>query len=255
MMRTSTMPRDLMVTMVLATLGALFVLGGAVGWVRVAATLPLAVAIPGYSVMRAITAGSMLGFSQRAVLTLGLNLVVVIMTGVVLNLTVFGLSPISWAITLAAISLVSCWIAGYRLEGIVESNAVLVTPQRAIFFALMIAACVAVVGVSRQGASTDPAADSPALWALASETRLITVGLRNDGEPLRRYRIQMTVGDRELASWSEVTLAEGEQWLASVPIPEDVPPGSMVVTRAEGFTPDGSRSQISREVRVRLDAQ
>ena len=250
-----TMPRDLIVAMIIAALGALFVLGGSVGWIRAAVTIPLAVALPGYSVMRAITAGSVLGFSQRAVLTLGLNLVVVIRTGVILNLTVFGLSPISWSLTLAAISLVSCWIAGYRLEGTVESNAILVTPHRAIFFAIMLAACVGVVGIARQGAASDPAADSPALWSLATETRLITVGLKNDGEPLRRYRIQMTTGSRVLANWSEVTLAEGEQWLSSVPVPPDVPPGSMVITTAEGFTPDGSRPQISREVRVRLDAQ
>src|SRR5438874_6431419 len=77
-------------------------------------TLPLALVLPGYALISALFPKRELGGSERVVFSVGLSLIIVILGGLVLNLTPFGLRTNSWAVYLGAITLGASGVALIR---------------------------------------------------------------------------------------------------------------------------------------------
>ena len=80
-------------------------------------TLPLVLVLPGYALIAAMFPKQALGGAERAVFSLGLSLVIVILGGLVLNWTSFGLHASSWAVLLACITLGASAVALIRRRG------------------------------------------------------------------------------------------------------------------------------------------
>src|SRR5258708_19924598 len=68
-------------------------------------TLPLVLVLPGYALTAALLPNRSLGVAERLMFSLGLSLAVVILGGLALNWTPFGLRAISWAVLLAGLTL------------------------------------------------------------------------------------------------------------------------------------------------------
>lgn len=83
------------------------------GLIRFIIGLPLVIILPGYALVAAF-AGETLGAAERLVLIIGLSIATVALGGLALNLTTWGLQPGSWAIVLAAVTLIGCGLALYR---------------------------------------------------------------------------------------------------------------------------------------------
>src|SRR5437899_947045 len=65
-----------------------------------ALTLPLVLVLPGYALTSALFPRQVLGVPERVVFSLALSLVIVILGGLVLNFTAFGLHASSWSVLL-----------------------------------------------------------------------------------------------------------------------------------------------------------
>ncbi len=80
-------------------------------------TLPLVLVLPGYALTSALFARRTLGGPERLVFSLGLSLMIVVMVGLVLNGTRYGLSASSWSLFLSSITLIASAVALVRRRG------------------------------------------------------------------------------------------------------------------------------------------
>src|SRR5712692_8392038 len=80
-------------------------------------TLPLVLVLPGYALTSALFPNRSLGVAERLVFSLSLSLIIVILGGLALNWTPFGLRPGSWAVLLSGITLAAGAVALVRRRG------------------------------------------------------------------------------------------------------------------------------------------
>src|SRR6266852_3168737 len=81
-------------------------------------TLPLVLVLPGYALMASVFPRRSLGAVECLVFSLGLSLVIVVLGGLVLNWTPFGLRASSWSLLLGSITLGACAVALARRRGL-----------------------------------------------------------------------------------------------------------------------------------------
>src|SRR5438105_2536956 len=79
--------------------------------------LPFVCILPGYALASAVFAKRALGIPEYLVFSLGLSLVIIILGGLVLNSTPFGLRASSWTVFLGCFTLCACSIALVRRQG------------------------------------------------------------------------------------------------------------------------------------------
>ena len=95
---------DLLAVIVLAILSALLVAllpDGSI--LRLVGALPLVFFLPGYAITAVLLPGSSIGKVERLLFSLGLSIAVTALSGLLLNLTPWGLHADTWAIILVAI--------------------------------------------------------------------------------------------------------------------------------------------------------
>ena len=114
-MKITSVHRDLFVVIVLTIIAVILAFIVPSGWVPVRIlTLPLVLVLPGYALTTAIFPKRELGGPEHFIFSLGLSIVIVILSGLILNFIPFGLHVSSWAITLSAITLAACAVALVR---------------------------------------------------------------------------------------------------------------------------------------------
>ena len=78
--------------------------------IRIAATLPLVILLPGYALTSALFARQTTELPIGLLLSVGLSLAITILEGLLLNLTPWGLQATSWALALGGTILIAlCW--------------------------------------------------------------------------------------------------------------------------------------------------
>src|SRR5215831_9505820 len=80
-------------------------------------TLPLVLVLPGYALTSALFPRRTLGVPEHLVFSLSLSMVIVILGGLALNWTPFGLRASSWAVLLGGITLGASVVAFVRRRG------------------------------------------------------------------------------------------------------------------------------------------
>ena len=209
--------------------------------VRAGVTIIFAVAAPGYALTEAILGQQPLDMAKRIALALGLSLCAIIFTGLVLNLTPWGLTQGALALALAAITLVASGIAALRnyLVAGEPGQAVLPAarhpqgPRRsslagmlARWQVLLVVAALALTGVavafSVNSAAHQPYGGYTALWLLPSKSNpdlFIELGVRNEENRPVRYRLTLKGGSTTIKTWEPLSLAQGQTWQTTVKLP------------------------------------
>lgn len=229
-----------------ATLGALAAVALALlplpdNPVRSVITIIFAVAAPGYALTEAILSPQALDVARRIALTLGLSLCAIIFTGLVLDLTPWGLTTGALAFALAAITLVASGIAAlrnYRVAG-APGQAILPSarqprgPQRsslarmlAWWQVLLVVTALALTGMavafSVNSAAHQPYGGYTALWLLPSKSNpdlFIELGVRNEENRPVSYRLTLKGGSTTIKTWDSLPLAQGQTWQTTVKLP------------------------------------
>ena len=113
-MRLTSTDRDMFIVVALSSIGAVLAITVPASWLPLrVVTLPLVFILPGYALTCALLPTVKFG-AERFVLSLGLSLAAVIVGGLLLNLTPFGLQTDSWAILLGGITLGASAVAIVR---------------------------------------------------------------------------------------------------------------------------------------------
>jgi uncharacterized membrane protein len=193
-------------------------------------TLPLVFILPGYATTAALFTGQALKAPKRIVFTLGLSLVIVVLAGLLLNLTPIGLQAGSWAVFLGAITLASSVIALIRRQrqnlpasgGINAWNIGLSLPQGLLLGLAALIVCGA-FAVSIIGAEHQPYPGFTQLWLVpasgSNQQHTVNIGLSNMESTTMEYRLVVNVNGKVVKQWSTIDLNPNGKWDTTLAIP------------------------------------
>lgn len=227
---------DLGIVAALSTGAIILSLAGLMApWVNIFFGLPLALVLPGYAVTAALS-GRSFGLIERTLLTLGLSITLVIMGGLLLNLTPWGLQAGSWAVLLGSISLAACGIALlHRSHENQTQTSQVINPaskgpqlsrwlNKTQFVMLGLAAIVVVsaFAVARNSAEQQNVSFTQ-LWMLptAPNSDTVKVGLHNNERASIKYRVALEVDGKAVQEWASIELASGQRWETTAQLPTD----------------------------------
>jgi hypothetical protein len=208
---------------------------------RVVLAVPLVLFLPGYAILSALAPARPLEAIERVLVSLGLSFAVTIVVGILLALTPVRLSALSWAITLAGLTLAGCAIAWVRrVRARIEGPRIprLTSPPAAAAL-MLIAALIAgnaLVGNSVGAVGQDEPAPEQLWMVPAASPGQIRLGMRA-GPGGGEYALRLSSGGEVIQSY-DLTLAEGEAWEQLVIVPEQAQ-GHALVARLYSAT-DGA---------------
>jgi uncharacterized membrane protein len=212
---------DIVVTAAVAALAC----GAAAASPPAAVTMVLGlalIAMPGYLLAQLLLSPGVDGL-ERAVVAVGLALIVPIVGGLVLYAAGVPLRRDSWLAVLGAVTLafdLILWLrrrAGRAAPFRWQLRWRLPPWQVAVFgAAVVIAACG--VGLARVGAAIQPQPHFTQLWLSTRgvSAGAIKIGAENDEGNTVNYRLVLLRNGHASATWN-VTLANGQTWQATVP--------------------------------------
>lgn len=231
-MKYKSIDRDILVVIVLTIIVLVLAFVLPPDWVpgRIL-TLPLVLVLPGYALTSALFSMPVPEVPKRLVLSLGLSLVIVVLGGLMLNLTPWGLSTGSWAVYLSGITLGSSAIALVlrRRQSIPASgwlrvgNIGLNFRQRLLLGLAALIVCGAVV-VSIIGAEQQPYPGFTQLWVLpssgANPKNAVLLGVSNMELTTMEYRLAVNVDGKVVKEWPSINLNSHEKWEATLLLPQ-----------------------------------
>ncbi|HET9849391.1 MAG TPA: DUF1616 domain-containing protein [Candidatus Dormibacteraeota bacterium] len=210
---------DLVLVAALAVIGAVVVvtsLGGPV--TRLALGLPLALVLPGYALTAALFPGSTLGVPERLTVMLGIGLASLVIVGLVLNWTPWGLTPASWAVALATVTLPATLVAAIRRRGSAEQRVDSplggISPEQWSTFGLAALALTAALLIARSGALTPQGDGFTQLWMLPraqANANQVRIGITSRERATVVYRLELESGSQVQTTWT-FKLAPGQSW-------------------------------------------
>ncbi len=194
-------------------------------------TLPLVLLLPGYALTSALFVKQELGALERFIFSLGLSLPVVILGGLVLNLTPFGLRAGSWAVFLGSITMCASIMALFRRHGrrgftagqpIIRWPGFNVGQARLLVLAGLIVCGALVVAII--GAEQQPRPGFTQLWMLpasgANAKEAVRLGVSNRESTAMNYRLDVNINGRVVKEWSPIVLNPGEEWEVTFALPQ-----------------------------------
>jgi uncharacterized membrane protein len=238
--------------------------------------VPLVLVLPGYALTSALFAKRALGVPERLVFSLALSLVIVILGGLLLNWTPFGLHTISWSVLLGGVTLSASALALVRRQGQsvssilphepgkqwqfafvrrrgqsvsasgqFESVDVGLTFRQVLLFGLALVVVCGAVFVSIIGAERQPFPGFTQLWILP-ESGAIRLGVNNMELAGKEYRLDVSVDGHYVKEWHSIDLMPNEKWEASLVLPQIRHAGTTQV-EAQLYTKDAP-TRIYRHV-------
>lgn len=216
--------------------------------VGIICALPLVFVIPGYVVIEALFTHSPdptaslirkpelrilrpFNGSDRLILSLGLSLAMVIITGFVLNMLPMGLEQTSWAVSLALLTAVFSFITLYRRQKVKVSITKItaathrfhVSFYEYMLFLLAIVIVISSVWYSLLNAQQQQQQSTfTQFWMVPSRqvhnSCAVLIGMQSFEAALTKYNVVVTANGTKISSWSTVVLAPQSQWYQSVAI-------------------------------------
>jgi uncharacterized membrane protein len=227
--------------------------------------LPFVLVLPGLAVTVMLYPSGTLGVPERLTLTLGLSLAIVAISGLLLNVTPWGLQPASWAVALGGTTLVAGAAAfararrethqarGARLKTALQSARAQLGARQVALLVLAVVTAVGALALARDGAVRHPSPGFTQLWMLPDETGArdtIRLGVRNAESTVATYQLRVQTGTGVLQEWPSIDLQPGEVWQASLTVPDERTGGQAIealLARADDPTSVYRRATLWRD--------
>jgi uncharacterized membrane protein len=204
-------------------------------------TLPLVLVLPGYALTSALFPRRTLGVPEHLVFILSLSLVIVILGGLALNWTSFGLRASSWAVLLGGITLGASAVALVRWRGQstpaprgLRVGHVGLTLRQGLLLGLAALIVCGAVAVSIIGAELQSYAGFTQLWILpaggANAKNVVRLGVSDMESTAMEYRLDVNMDGKLVREWSSIDLSPNQKWVATLVLP---PTGSTGTGRVE----------------------
>jgi uncharacterized membrane protein len=205
----------------------LYLIGTELAGIRIGYSLILIFFLPGYMILTAVFTTDMLGVPERIAYAITLSIAVIALSGLLLNLTHWGLEPIAWVSTISALSLFFGVIGFVRLlraevDMDMDNSPVFIKFHEGLF--MLIAGVIVVLALvfARIGAEQAPLESYTEFWMLprvVDDAQAFDVGIRNQEQEPVHYRLQVRTRNNVVEEWDVLSLADGETWETRVVIP------------------------------------
>jgi uncharacterized membrane protein len=160
---------------------------------------------------------------ERALYTIAFTLALVVVGGIVLNNTSWGIHRESWTIYLAFTAI------GASLFGIMRrqdhvSFAITVSPRRIFLVAAYIGTILLALVLSFVGDQTRPADHFTMFWTLPdrAQANLLDIGIGNEERAPQDYHVSLLLDGVHSGSYPSIELAPGAAWSISLSLPPGV---------------------------------
>lgn len=232
-MKHSSVDKDILSVIILSSIAFILALLVPGNWVLIRiVTLPLVLVLPGYALTSALFTKQVLGIAERLLFSLGLSVVIVILSGLVLNWMPFGLRTSSWAVLLTGITLGACAAALLRRRGQGISNPgrlgignIGLTFGQTLLLGLAALIVCGAVAVSIVGAEQQPRPGFTQLWILpasgAANTKdTVRLGMSNMESKTMEYRLAVNVDGKVVKEWTSIDLNANQTWEDTLVLPQ-----------------------------------
>jgi uncharacterized membrane protein len=194
-------------------------------------TLPLVLILPGYALISAVFPSRVLGIPERLLFSLSLSLVIVVLGGLVLNWTPFGLRASSWSVLLGGITLSASAVALLRrreqdINGSewLRIKGIGLTFRQWLLLSLAVVITCGAIVVSMIGAARQPFPGFTQLWILpmgrTNPKNAVRLGVRNMESTVMEYRLDVDMDGKVVKVWPSIGLRPNEQWEATLVLPQ-----------------------------------
>ena len=214
---------------------ALLVPGGLGAALRLLIALPLVLVLPGYAVTAAVFPRRWLGVPETIVFSLGLSLALLALAGLALSLTPWGMGTIPWCIFLGIMALAAAGLARRDLLTVARRGRAITLPaaRTVLPFAAAALIVLAALRIAIVGEAQQPQAGFTQLWVLpaspgAGNATAVRLGITSKEPVTRHYILQLAAGGHITRRWSDLAVAPGQTWQATVPMPAGFPAGGKV---------------------------
>lgn len=193
-------------------------------------TLPLVLILPGYAFTSALFPNRSLGVPQRLVFSVGLSLLIVILGGLALNWTPFGLQASSWAVLLSSITLGASAVALLRRHrqsapaaGWMQVANVGFAWRQGMLMGLAALIVCGAVAVSIIGAARQTYPGYTQLWILpvggANSKDEVQLGVSNSESASQEYLLVVNFYSEISIKWPPIYLNPNEKWVNTLSLP------------------------------------
>ncbi len=203
----------------------------AVSWptARVFGALMLVFLLPGWVVVMALMPRTTLGIPQRILLSIVTSVTLVILGGLVLNLTPWGLQPGSWVVLLTGITLIAGVVAWLRMR---NSEMAWHFPHVGLGIrqVMLFVLALGITGIALRVALTPPSLHGEQgytiLWMLTPDPKTpntLQLGVDNREFSEMTYNVIVLAAGRTIQEWPSIRLMPDSQWETVV----ELTPGSV----------------------------
>jgi uncharacterized membrane protein len=194
-------------------------------------TLPLVLVLPGYALISALFPRSLPGVPESFILSLGLSIVIIILGGLILNWTSFGLHSSSWVVLLASITIGASTVGliRRRRQGISASHwlgndNIGFTFRQGLQLSLAIIVLVGAMAIAVSGSLQRPRTEFTQLWILPTNApkskHIVRLGINNMELTTMKYNLDVSVGNKIVKKWLSIDLEQGEKWETVLVLPQ-----------------------------------
>lgn len=188
--------------------------------------LPLLLLLPGYALMSFLFPKRSLSSVDQIAFSLGLSLAVTVLSGLVLNLTSWGMQAKSWALLLGALTICLAIAAQIRRRSPIPTPSTRFTlnSRLGLLFGIAVILLVAAVSVASLGAIRQWTPGFTQLWILPIDDTAsdkVILGLHNYEGTTVSYQLKLRAGDTLLIEFSTIEIESGGKWETVVNVPPE----------------------------------
>ena len=193
---------------------------------QAAVAIPLLLIVPGYALTYAIIPNPELSKIERFLYAIGLNLAVIILGGLALYFTPWGLQKTSWAVLLGVITLLVSMTGIWRRRQAPTSEPNTGHFHLPLHHVLLLSLAIIMIGIAFKLTLTPQSLNNiqgytslSILTGPTSQPDTILVDIHSQELDATRYILRLTYNGQIKQEWSDLNLAPGMLWQQSITLP------------------------------------
>ncbi len=244
---------DLIVALAISILNVLCILIPiTLPWLRIILALPLIFVLPGYMLTETLFYRRKIAMSHHLLLTLGLSIVIIIISGLLLNLLASGLQSVSWVVCLSLITVTGILIVMIRRRKVPgrEIRIKVLHIYQYFLFGLALLGTIFALGYAKEGMAEQPHPGFTQFWLLPAGGSAVKLGIHSFESGQMAYSVLVTANNVPMPTQFPGVLKVGEQVERTISLPASVQ-GETINVQARLYLSD-KPAKIYRSVNLIL---
>jgi len=215
--------------------------------IRAVILIPIGLFATGYALTSAALSNMELDSVSRIYFSIGTNICLLVIGGVLLNRLPSGQSRITWITFLVVITLVASIITLVRRSpnetppSTPNTTGKTLNISSGVQFLAALILVIGAYGIATAGVRYQPEKAFTQFWVIPAESsdgHEYLVGIQNMEQKPLTYTIRITSGSESVLEWSDITLESGERWENSLSFDDSWNPRPLTLTLHLAETPD-----------------